>query len=108
MKTMRIAAPSFVPAIKALRLDSSIGLHASQFDPGPLGATRVLVDSHQEGMYGGTGETSDWATLKPYLGDAILAGGLAPINVAEAISQAQPWGVDVSSGWSVTNERILN
>ena len=86
------------PAIKALRLESSPGLQAAQFDPGQHGAARVLVDSHQEGMYGGTGETSDWAALEPYLGDAILAGGLDSTNVAYAISQAHPWGVDVSSG----------
>jgi phosphoribosylanthranilate isomerase len=93
------------PAIKALRLDSSIGLNASQFEPGLHGATRVLVDSHRRGMYGGTGKTSDWATLKPYLGDAILAGGLDPTNVADAISQAQPWGVDVSSGVERNKEK---
>jgi phosphoribosylanthranilate isomerase len=49
-------------------------------------------------MYGGTGETANWTALKPYLGDAILAGGLDPTNVGEAIADARPWGVDVSSG----------
>jgi phosphoribosylanthranilate isomerase len=86
------------PAIKALRLDSRLDLDEALFDAERYGATRVLVDSHREGMYGGTGEISDWTALRPYLSDSILAGGLDPSNVATAISVARPWGVDVSSG----------
>ena len=71
---------------------------SSELDPGTHGATRILVDSHRDGMYGGTGEIANWTALKPYLGEAILAGGLDPTNVGEAISRARPWGVDVSSG----------
>lgn len=86
------------PAIKALRLGADDVYSHALFDPGRHGANRVLVDTHRPGMYGGTGETSDWAALAPFLGEAILAGGLDPSNVARAIELARPWGVDVSSG----------
>jgi len=63
----------------------------------------VLVDAMTPGLYGGTGETVSWAGLADYqkwLGDVplILAGGLTPDNVAEAIRTVRPWGVDVASG----------
>ena len=63
----------------------------------------VLVDAHAPGSYGGTGETVSWESLVDYrqvLGDVplILAGGLNPENVAEAIRIVQPYGVDVASG----------
>jgi phosphoribosylanthranilate isomerase len=59
-----------------------------------------LVDAAVKGAYGGTGVTADWsaaaelATKYPLL----LAGGLTPDNVADAVRQVRPWGVDVASG----------
>jgi phosphoribosylanthranilate isomerase len=61
-----------------------------------------LVDTYVEGSFGGTGRTHDWRlsrTLrqrcpKPF----ILAGGLTPENVEEAVRVVQPYAVDVSSG----------
>ncbi len=63
----------------------------------------VLVDAATPGRYGGTGETVSWAGLadhSEWLGDVplILAGGLTPDNVAEAIRIVRPAGVDVASG----------
>ncbi|MGI9430509.1 MAG: phosphoribosylanthranilate isomerase, partial [Bythopirellula sp.] len=63
----------------------------------------VLVDAFTPGRYGGTGETVSWAGLvdyKKWLGDVplILAGGLTPENVAEAIRTVRPYGVDTASG----------
>jgi phosphoribosylanthranilate isomerase len=63
----------------------------------------VLVDAGRPGHYGGTGETLPWLDLadhKKWLGDTplILAGGLTPDNVAEAIRIVRPHGVDVASG----------
>jgi phosphoribosylanthranilate isomerase len=62
-----------------------------------------LVDSKVEGEYGGTGHTAPWDLLADQYDSArwpslILAGGLTPDNVAEAIPTTRPWGVDVASG----------
>jgi phosphoribosylanthranilate isomerase len=63
----------------------------------------VLVDAMTPGRYGGTGETVSWVGLadhKRWLGEVplILAGGLTPDNVAEAIRIVRPAAVDVASG----------
>ena len=60
----------------------------------------AVLDTHQEGALGGTGLTFDWSIARS-LGrsfDFLLAGGLSPENVEDAIGAAAPWGVDVSSG----------
>ena len=65
-------------------------------------ADRVLLDSRTADRIGGTGRIHDWSisarivqrSPKP----VILAGGLDPDNVAGAIAQVRPWGVDVNSG----------
>ena len=60
----------------------------------------VLVDSFVVGEMGGTGHKAPWELIADYLFGVplILAGGLTPENVAEAIRVVQPWGVDVASG----------
>jgi phosphoribosylanthranilate isomerase len=63
----------------------------------------VLIDSTTPGQYGGTGTTISWAGLADYQRwlhnvPLILAGGLTPENVAEAIRVVRPHGVDVASG----------
>jgi len=59
-----------------------------------------LVDAAVKGVYGGSGVTADWSgaaeLAKKY--PLLLAGGLTPENVAEAIGRVKPWGVDVASG----------
>ncbi len=60
----------------------------------------ILVDAHVPGEYGGTGKTAPWqllATFSPNV-PLILAGGLTPENVAEAIRQVHPYAVDVAGG----------
>jgi phosphoribosylanthranilate isomerase len=60
----------------------------------------ILVDAHVEGQHGGTGKTAPWdllASFRPGV-PLILAGGLTPDNVAEAIQIVKPWAVDVASG----------
>ncbi len=70
--------------------------------PGPLAA--VLVDSASGLQRGGTGRAFDWQasrlfipTMNAYL-KVIVAGGLTPANVGEAIATLRPWGVDVCTG----------
>ncbi len=61
-----------------------------------FGADAILVDSHAPG----SGEVFDWSLAEgaPLNRRVILAGGLTPENVAEAIERIRPWGVDVSTG----------
>lgn len=60
----------------------------------------LLVDAAVKGVYGGSGVTTDWSAAaelaKHY--PLLLAGGLTPENVADAVRQVRPWGVDVASG----------
>jgi phosphoribosylanthranilate isomerase len=60
----------------------------------------VLIDGHAPGLHGGTGRTAPWELLKGWPGDVplILAGGLTPDNVADAVRAVRPFAVDVASG----------
>jgi phosphoribosylanthranilate isomerase len=60
----------------------------------------ILVDAHVPGQYGGTGRTAPWNLLADFHPGVpvILAGGLTPENVAEAVRIVRPYGVDVASG----------
>jgi phosphoribosylanthranilate isomerase len=71
---------------------------------------RVLIDSKIGNATGGTGTPFNWNAAQAILADAgklelIVAGGLRPDNVAEAISSLAPWGVDVASGVEATPGR---
>jgi len=84
------------PVIKGIRV-------RSREDLALLSSYRVkaiLLDAYVEGVVGGTGTTFDWslAVEAKAWGPIILAGGLTPENVVEAVSRVQPYGVDVSSG----------
>jgi phosphoribosylanthranilate isomerase len=65
----------------------------------PAHAT-ILLDAHDPERHGGTGRTIDWEAAGRLAASrrVMLAGGLRPENVGEAIRRAQPYGVDVSSG----------
>lgn len=61
----------------------------------------VTLDRQVDGLQGGTGQSFDWsiaAALSRNGHTFLLAGGLTPDNVAQAIATVRPWGVDVSSG----------
>jgi len=65
-------------------------------------ADGLLVDSVDESGAGGTGETHDWERTRELVASletpVLLAGGLTPENVAEAVDAVGPYGVDVASG----------
>lgn len=77
-------------------------LETHGFRPGVISG--VLLDSSTAEKRGGTGQTFDWERVQPWAGiinsisKLIVAGGLHPGNVQEAIHLLHPWGVDVSSG----------
>lgn len=90
------------PYLKAIRMKADTDLvemlrkyHAAQ---------GILVDAWHETMRGGTGQAFDWNLLasaahnEGFRNRLILAGGLRPDNVVQAINKTKPWAVDVSSG----------
>ena len=84
------------PVIKAVRVkgaDSLAGIENYH-------VSALLLDAWNDQQYGGSGESFDWQLARKLTGrlPVILAGGLNPDNVAEAIRVVNPYAVDVSSG----------
>lgn len=67
---------------------------------GPADGPDLLVDAYHPALRGGVGQVGDWQLAAGLAGQhrLLLAGGLTPANVAQAIAQVHPWGVDVASG----------
>jgi phosphoribosylanthranilate isomerase len=91
-----IARKTGVKVIKAVHVSSAADVHAAE-------AFRTdfhLFDKGAKGLFGGTGESFDWGLLAERRSEipAIVAGGLRPENVAEAIAVTHPYAVDVASG----------
>ena len=85
------------PYYKAVRMAEGVELsdEAKRY----ASASALLLDSYQQGIPGGTGHAFDWARIPDGLTKPIiLAGGLGPENVEEAIRAVRPYAVDVSSG----------
>lgn len=85
------------PWIRAVRMRDGvdIGAEMARFE----GARGLLLDTFRAGVPGGTGETFDWDRVPGELaGRVILAGGLDPDNVADAVRRLRPYAVDVSGG----------
>jgi phosphoribosylanthranilate isomerase len=82
-------------AFKAVRVGSHADAEAALLFEGLL-----LLDAFVPGALGGTGKRLDTSLAEPIARkrDVLLAGGLDPSNVAEAIRAVRPWGVDVASG----------
>jgi phosphoribosylanthranilate isomerase len=88
------------PVIKALRLKNRESLLALAEYQGRGGVRGFVLDTFSELAYGGTGQVTDW-TLAAEVAKTtpiLLAGGLTPDNVTEAIRVVRPYGVDVTSG----------
>lgn len=86
----------------AVRADEDWEVVAARFDAAEASADAVVLDAHAVGAYGGTGRRVDLELARALVERArkpvVLAGGLTPDNVAEAIRAVRPWSVDVSSG----------
>jgi phosphoribosylanthranilate isomerase len=82
--------------VKALRIRDAASLERAA----DYAVSGLLLDAWSEKVYGGSGEAFDWTLLKDFAGQhpVILAGGLTPDNVAEAIRLVRPYAVDVSTG----------
>ena len=94
------------PALRILRV-VHFGPEAAELAAGVAvdpDVDAILVDSRTATALGGTGQTFDWTQARATLFSnaaafkLIAAGGLNPLNVAEAIATLRPWGVDVASG----------
>lgn len=84
------------PLIKALR----VGEDAIQRSLEAYSVQAFLLDARDDALFGGTGRSFDWSLAKGIqrIRPIILAGGLRPENVKEAIRTVRPYGVDVCSG----------
>lgn len=91
------------PYIKAIRMQADTDLLALSDDY--ISAQGLLLDAYVKGIPGGTGETFNWQWVADLPAEVrrsvVLAGGLIPDNVAQAIRVAQPYAVDVSGGLEV-------
>ena len=90
-----------VPYIKTLRMSQDISL--TKFGQSYPSARAILLDTYRRDSYGGTGETFSWDLVAGYKDRPIVvAGGLKPTNVSDAIVACQPYAVDVNSGVEVS------
>ncbi|OOZ36606.1 phosphoribosylanthranilate isomerase [Solemya velesiana gill symbiont] len=85
------------PFIKAIRMREGVDLYKEQ--KAYPDAAGLLLDTYQKGVPGGTGERFNWELIPADLaGGIVLAGGLSPENVEQAINSVHPYAVDVSGG----------
>jgi phosphoribosylanthranilate isomerase len=91
-----VARRTGVKVIKAVHVSSAADIHAAE----TFRTDFHLFDRKGKGLWGGTGESFDWGLLRERRSQvpAIVAGGLRPENVAEAITVTHPYAVDVASG----------
>lgn len=85
-----------LPVLRAVHLSSTM---ADGIDPAVADET-VLLDAHDPGRHGGTGQTVDWTRARAIATRQriVLAGGLTAENVGDAIRTVKPYAVDVASG----------
>jgi phosphoribosylanthranilate isomerase len=92
-ETPEAAAALPLPVIKAIRIgDAGVAAWPAR--------TTLLLDAHDPVRRGGTGQTIDWNAAAAVAAErrVLLAGGLTPDNVGEAVMRVRPFGIDVSSG----------
>ena len=105
-----------MPVIKVIRVSRNYRAAQActdiEYGSKLLGKQRciTMLDSNTREKYGGTGKTFDWNLARPITErfPVIVAGGLTPDNVEEAIKMMKPWGVDISSGVETKGVKDLN
>ena len=106
-------AQEYSKVIKVLHVPNDVDADAiaqvgRQIDAYAAAGCMVTLDSQVTGLHGGTGQSFDWsiaAQLSAGGRQFLLAGGLTPDNVAASVAEANPWGVDVSSGTETDGEK---
>ena len=101
---------SSLPYIKIIKLVSVVDRKAVETAKEFMAeADALLLDSRTEDRLGGTGVTHDWSISRQIVKEAsvpvILAGGLCPENLLQAINEVRPWGVDVNSGVEINGNK---
>lgn len=96
---------SLHPVIRAMRVGEDglapVADELASYAANGITLQACLVDAHVAGTYGGTGKTAPWELLREWPDEwppMILAGGLTPDNVSDAVRLVRPFGVDVASG----------
>ncbi len=86
-----------IKAVRVKNADSLVGISAYK-------VSALLLDAWSDDQYGGSGESFDWQLAKQFTAQVplILAGGLNPDNIAQAITMVKPYAVDVSSGVEIS------
>lgn len=96
-ETAAFCAGFGVPFLKAIRVRPGTDLLQCAADF--AAASGLLLDAYSPDAHGGTGHRFDWSLIPAAMPlPVVLAGGLGPGNVAEAVRAVRPWAVDVSSG----------
>ena len=98
-ETVAIFSKAGIKVIKALGVKTTADFEAA----GQYDANAILLDAHAPVVFGGTGETFDWSLALDFKNRnpstaMILAGGITPNNVTEAIREVRPAAIDVASG----------
>jgi phosphoribosylanthranilate isomerase len=95
-ETPEYAAAVSSPVIKAVSFGPADEVRVGAWPA----STTLLLDAHDPVKRGGTGRTIDWTAAAAVAAQRriLLAGGLTPDNVMEAVAQVRPFGIDVSSG----------
>lgn len=103
-----------VPVIKVIHVPEIVSITrqvseiASQSERYVNNGHSIVLDRQVDNLKGGTGMTFDWnvaSALSAQGYEFILAGGLTPVNLAQAIAITAPWAVDVSSGVETDGEK---
>ncbi|HMJ12836.1 MAG TPA: phosphoribosylanthranilate isomerase [Polyangiaceae bacterium] len=89
-------------AFKVIHVENGADVDRARSYPGDL----LLLDTKSGDQLGGTGKSFDWSLVRGLAAErrVVVAGGLTVENVAQAIEQINPWGVDVASGTEASDD----